>query len=78
MFDLITSTGVLFTYSPSIPDNSKMQMVDYAINSPFASPASVLSMNVATIAMLGKSVEEILVDHVEHLERVAARRAAGE
>ena len=78
MFDLVTSTGVLFTYVPSIPDKSKMQMVDFSIDSPYTDPASVLSINVATAAMLGKSIEQLLVDNVEHYERVAARRAAGE
>jgi len=76
LFDLMTTTGVLFTYVPSIPDPSTMQMVDFAIYSPFTESASVLSVNVATAAMLGKSIEQLLVDHVEHYEQIAARRAA--
>jgi hypothetical protein len=72
----MTTTGILFTYTTSIRDPSKMQLVDFAIDSPFTNPADVLSVNVATLAMLGKTVEQILVDHVEHQQRVAARRAA--
>jgi hypothetical protein len=78
MFDLMTTTGVLFTYVPTIPDTSKMQIVDFTIDSPFTSRASVLSINVATVAMLGKTVEQMLVDHVEHYEAIAASSAAGE
>jgi hypothetical protein len=78
MFDLVTTTGVLFTYVPSIPDESVMQIVDFAIDSPFSDSTRVLSINVATAAMQGKSIEQLLVDHVEHLERIAARRAARE
>lgn len=77
MFDLMTTTGVLFTYTPSIPDPSRMQMVDFAIDSPFTESANVLSVNVATVALLGKTVEQMLVDHVEHYQRIAARRSAG-
>jgi len=76
VFDLVTTTGVLFTYVPTIPDRSKIQMVDFAIDSPFTKSAEVLAVNVATAAMLGKSIEQLLVDHVEHCERIAARRAA--
>jgi hypothetical protein len=79
MFDLMTSTGILFTYVPSIPDRSHMQMVDFTIDSPFTSAANVLTINVATVAMLGKTVEQMLVDHVEHYEAIAAgTSAAGE
>jgi hypothetical protein len=71
VFDLMTSTGVLFTYTVTIPDRSKMQMVDFLIESPFTDTASLLSVNVATLAVVGKSVEQTLVEHVEHYERIA-------
>lgn len=69
MFDLITSTGVLFSYSVQIPDRAAMQMVRFTIDSPFTENASVLDANVATLALIGKSVEQMLVEHVEHYER---------
>ncbi|TFB91456.1 hypothetical protein [Cryobacterium sp. HLT2-28] len=71
MFDLLTTTGFLFTYSAAVPDPSQMQIVEFTINSPFTEAASVLNVNVSTLAMLGKSVEQLLVDHVEHYERRA-------
>ncbi|TFB95728.1 hypothetical protein E3O39_11925 [Cryobacterium sp. MDB2-A-1] len=71
MFDLLTTTGVLFTYTADVPDSSQMQIVEFTINSPFTKAASVLNVNVSTLAMLGKSVEQLLVDHVEHYERRA-------
>lgn len=74
IYDLMTATGILFTYTTTISDPSRMQIVDFAIDSPFTSPANVLSVNVATVAMLGKTVEQILVDHVEHQQRIAAQR----
>lgn len=73
MFDLMTSTGVLFTYSVEIPDRSKMQMVRFTINSPFTNQANVLDSNVASLATVGKSVEQMLVEHVEHYERLTKR-----
>jgi hypothetical protein len=76
IFDLMTSTGVLFTYATTIKDPANMQMVSFAIDSPFTDSANELSVNVATIAMLGKTVEQILVDHVEYHQRIAARRSA--
>jgi hypothetical protein len=78
MFDLMTSTGVLFGYEARIPDRSKMQMVEFTVTSPFTNDAGVLMMNVATLAVLGKSVEQTLVEHVEHYERIAIRRASDE
>jgi hypothetical protein len=78
MFDLITTTGVLFTYTVNIPDRTQMQMVSFAIESPFTADASMISMNVATLAVVGKSVEQTLVEHVEHYERVAARNEGRE
>lgn len=71
MFDLMTSTGVLFTYTASIPDTATMQMVEFAVDSPFTQNAGLIMMNVATLAVLGKSVEQTLVEHVEHYERLA-------
>ena len=46
-----------------------MQMVRFTIDSPFTENASVLDANVATLALIGKSVEQMLVEHVEHYER---------
>lgn len=74
MFDLITTTGILFTYTVSIPDRSQMQMVEFTIESPFTTEAAVLSVNVASLAVVGKSVEQVLVEHVEHYQRLAAPR----
>jgi hypothetical protein len=79
MFDLRRSTGILFTYVPSIPHRSHMQMVDFTIDLPFTSSANVLTIDVSTVAMLGKTIEQMLVDHVEHYEAIAAgSSAAGE
>ena len=72
----MTSTGVLFGYEVAIPDRSKMQVVEFTLTSPFTEDAGVITMNVASLAMVGKSVEQALIEHVEHYERVAARRAA--
>ena len=78
MFDLMTSTGVFFAYEVFIPDRSKMQIVEFTVTSPFTADASVVTMNVASLAVLGKSVEQTLVEHVEHYERIAVRRASEE
>lgn len=78
MFDLMTSTGVLFGYEVSIPDRSTMQMVEFTVTSPFTEDARVIMMNVASLAVVGKSVEQMLVEHVEHYERIAARRTSEE
>jgi len=78
MFDLITSTGVLFTYTVRIPDRTVMQIVEFTLDSPFTEGADVITTNVASLATLGISVEQTLVEHVEYCERVAARRAADE
>jgi hypothetical protein len=48
-----------------------MQMVEFTIDSPFTGSASSLMVNVASLAMIGKSVEQVLVEHVEHYERLA-------
>lgn len=74
VFDLVTSTGVLFTYDTKIPDPTKMQIGDFKIDSPFTQAANILTVNVATLALVGKSVEQTLVDLVEHYERLAARQ----
>ncbi|TFC26432.1 hypothetical protein E3O53_07890 [Cryobacterium sp. TMT2-18-3] len=73
MFDLLTSSGVLFTYTVNIPDRSQMQLVDFFVDSPFTTASSPVHVNVATLALVGKSVEQILVDHVEHHEAIAQR-----
>jgi hypothetical protein len=78
LFDLMTSTGVLFTYSVNIPDPTEMQIVDFRIDSPFTDSANVLSVNVAALAVVGKSVEQTLVEHVEHYERIASGRESPE
>jgi hypothetical protein len=78
MFDLLTTTGVFFSYEVRIPDRVHMQMVEFTINAPFTENASVLLVNVATLAVVGKSVEQTLVEHVEHHERIAARNSLGE
>jgi hypothetical protein len=78
MFDLITSTGVLFTYTVRIPDRAVMQMVEFTIDAPYTEGANVVLANVASLATLGKSVEQTLVEHVEHYEQLAARNAAAE
>ena len=75
MFDLLTTTGVLFSYSVDIPDRSNMQMVRFTIDSPFTERAPILHSNVATLAMIGKSVEQLLVEHVEHYERISGQSA---
>jgi len=77
MFDLMTTTGVLFGYEVRIPDRSQMQMVEFVIHSPFTDTGATLLMNVATLAVVGKSVEQTLVEHVEHHERIASRRSSG-
>lgn len=77
MFDLMTTTGVLFGYEVRIPDRSQMQMVEFVIHSPFTDTGATLLMNVATLAVVGKSVEQTLVEHVEHHERIVSRRASG-
>jgi hypothetical protein len=69
VFDLLTSTGVLFTYTAHIPDPTAAQMVEFSVDSPFTSNAPVIVVNVATLARLGKSVETVLVEHVELYER---------
>lgn len=76
MFDLLTASGVLFTYRATIPDRSQMQVVEFIISSPFTENANVIMMNVASLAIVGKSVEQTLVEHVEHYERIAARNKA--
>ena len=78
MFDLITSTGIPFTYTVRIPDRAVMQIVEFIIESPYTEGDDVLTTNVASLATLGISVEQTLVEHVEYLERVAAKRSAGE
>jgi hypothetical protein len=78
MFDLMTSTGVLFGYEVRIPDRSKMQMIEFSLTSPFTNEAQIIMVNVATLAVVGKSVEQTLVEHVEHYERIAMRRASEE
>ena len=65
MVDLIATTGVLFTYSASIPDKPAIQKVDFTINSPRIEGAIVMMTNVASIAILGRSVEQTSVEHVE-------------
>lgn len=65
MFDLMTSTGVLFGHEVSIPDRSKMQMVEFTVTSPFTEDARIIMMNVASLA----------VDRQER--RTYARRARG-
>jgi hypothetical protein len=75
LFDLVTSTGVLFTYTARIPDRELMQMVEFTIDSPFTAGANVIVANVASLALIGKSVEQTLVEHVEFYERTATREA---
>lgn len=74
VFDLITTTGVLFTYEARIPDKSIMQMVEFTVASPYTNGAQVLSVNVASLALLGKTVEQTLIEHVEHYQRIIDRR----
>jgi hypothetical protein len=76
MFALITTTGILFSYSVSIPDRSQMQLVELTISSPFTENATVVMTNVASLAMVGKSIEQTLIEHVEHYERIALRNAS--
>ena len=76
MFDLFTSTGVFFTYCVSIPYRSKMHLVELAVKSPFTERANVVVVNVAALALVGRSVETTLIEHVEYYERIAARDAA--
>lgn len=71
-FDLITTTGVLFTHTVAIPDRSQMQRVEFTVASPYTTAAAVLNVNVATLAIIGKSVEQVLVENVEHYERLSA------
>jgi len=71
-FDLLTSTGLFFTYTVRTPDPSSAQIVEFLIESTVTSSAPVLVVNVATLAHLGRTVESILVDHVEHYERLTA------
>lgn len=78
MFDLMTSSGVLFTYTVNIPDRSQKQMVDFFVDSRFTDPSSPVRVNVATLALVGKSVEQLLVDHVEHHQTIAQRRSSGD
>jgi hypothetical protein len=78
MFDLMTSTGVLFNYSVRIPDRSVMQMVEFTIISPYTEGANVILANVASLAIVGKSVEQTLVEHVEFYERQAASDATAD
>jgi len=78
MFDLITSTGVLFTYTVRIPDRSVMQMVEFTIDSAYTEGVNVVTANVASLAMLGKSVEQLLGEHVEHYQQVRTRSGVGE
>jgi hypothetical protein len=77
-FDLITSTGVLFTYSVRIPDRATMQMLEFTIHSPFTDGANIVTMNVASLALIGKSVEQTLVEHVEFYEKPANRGRAAD
>ena len=77
MFDLMTTTGVLFGYEARIPDRSQMQMIEFVIHSPFNDVRATLMINVSTLAVVGKSVEQTLVEHVEHHERIASRRSSG-
>ena len=72
----MNSTGVLFGYEVSIPDRSKIQMVEFRVISPFTADANVVTMNVASLALVGKSVEQTLVEHVEHYEGIASRRTS--
>ena len=76
MFDLVTTTGVFFTYTVAIPDRTQMQMVKFTMDSPFTAAAAVLAVNVATLAVVGKPVEQVLVEHVEHYERLTDHREA--
>lgn len=73
MLELLTSTGVFFTYTASIPDRSNLQIVEFVIDSPFTASAPVVSVNVSSLALIGKTVEAVLVDHVELYERRASR-----
>ena len=57
MFDPITGTGVLFNYTVGNPDRSAMQVDNFQINSPCRETANALSVNVASVAVIGKSVE---------------------
>ena len=76
-FDLLTSTGVLFTYTVNTPDPIDAQVVEFTVDSPFTAAAPVITINVATLAALGKTVESVLVDHVEHYERRTTPPAEG-
>ena len=77
MLELFTTTGIFFTYTVNIPDRSKMQVVELTIDSPFTGNASVLMVNVASLAIVGKSVESTLIEHVEYYERMAKKDASG-
>lgn len=76
MFDLMTTTGVLFGYEVTIPDRNQMQIVEFVVHSPFTDAGATLKMNVATLALVGKSVEQTLVEHVEHYELIASQRSS--
>ncbi len=52
----MASTGLLFEYEVSIPDRSKMQMVEFRVISPFTADANVVTMNVDTVALVGKAL----------------------
>ena len=76
MHELLTSTGVFFTYTAAIPDRAKLQIVEFTIDSPFTANAPVVAVNVSSLALIGRTVETVLADHVEHYERRAAGDAA--
>ena len=52
----MTSTGVVFGYEVSIPDRSKIQMVEFRMISPFHADANVVTVNVASVALVGKAL----------------------
>jgi hypothetical protein len=69
-FDLLTSTGIIFSYTVATPNPSETQILEFTINSPVTTASPVLSLNVATLVRLGRSVvESALVEHVEYYER---------
>lgn len=43
-----------------------MQMVEFTVTSPFTEDARVIMMNVASLDVVGMSVEQVPVEHVEH------------
>jgi len=73
---LTASTGSLFGYEVSIPDRSKMKMVEFRVIPPFTADANVVTMNVASLAVAGESAEQTLVEYVKRFERIAAGRAS--